>query len=483
MNLIAYYRVSRIGARDKTSESFQTVKQQRKAAKSIVALMDGARIIDEVEALNASGGKTWPEPKLDEVIERVDRGEADGVVVYDLSRWGRHFHALEVIERWANEGKVFVSASEKFDAATPTGRMVLRMMMLVARWYWEQSKDRFEVSQHDAVEAGKFIGPTPFGYLRDEGRLYPDPDREEVVSQAFKTAAHEGIPATVTYLQAEAPEREWTTDSVRKLLASRVYLGEVWMWQSVNGTKARKVTSDAHVALTDLDIWTAAQHAPKERRTNGDYILSGIARCATCGGPLVGQLQTTADGRQYRRYRCGSRSVCRGGSSINGDKLEAHVIKLLAELLSHHQTKILFVGGVAGARDELSDAEAELDAFVAVVPATSRAFASGYAARERAVEKAQAIYAKRAAAVGRSVRLPDATQLHNPEQFKRALRVMVDHIDVQPGRGTVEGRTTPHLRLDPEAAAEKGAIALIAGLRQRYPGAVFIVEDERHDLH
>jgi len=438
--LINYIRVSDMGERDEDSASTQTIETQREGSAAIVKLTAGARIIDEVKALNASGGKTWPEPKLAEAIARVDAGEADGIVVYALDRFGRHLKALEVIERWAEEGKTFLSASDKFDVTTPSGRMCLRMMMIVARFYWEQQRDRFAEAQRKAFARGAHIGRTPLGYLRidDEdnpkvGCLVKDPVYGPIVSQAFRIAAEEGLRATGEYLAEHVPHRRWSTDDVRGLLKLRSYLGEV----SLGGERKH-----GHDELTDLETYAAAQIDPHFRRANSDYPLSGIATCGRCQEPMTGGLQSFPDREQtYRRMRCTKCHRC----SIAAEGLEDWARELLRSALGSQPFRARFsVDTLDKARDVLTAAEAELQRFAAdrefreIVG--DAAWRAGARERRAALNEAQARFEAVASSSRRSQRLPAPEQLDDPKHFALALSLVFDAIVIAPGRGTVANR-------------------------------------------
>lgn len=439
--LISYIRVSDMGERDESSESTQTIRQQREANEAI-AKLSHAVIVDEVVALNASGGKAWPEPKLQEIIERVDAGEADGVVVYALDRWGRSLQALEVIERWAEEGKTMLSAGDKFDATTPSGRVSLRLMMVIARYYWEMTRDRFMVSQRAAFERGAHIARTPFGYVRVTDELDPrvgcldrDPEWGPVVTKAFTIAAGESLHAAKAYLEDVAPHRGWDMTDVRRVLSNRAYLGEV----KLNGD----VKENAHAPLTTLSAFLAAQTEPRTLRASGNYPLSGIARCETCGGPMAGQYQTFRDGRAYRRMRCKNQPVCTAGASIGADRLEAYVQKVVAEVLSDKRWRVkLDPGGAEEALRVLEEATAERLALAMKMSPSHPTYQAVMEQWDRIVDEAEADYRERASRSMKTANLPAATQLNLPDQLERVLGVLVDRIDVRPGRGSVEDRAT-----------------------------------------
>jgi DNA invertase Pin-like site-specific DNA recombinase len=436
--LISYIRVSALGDRDADSERTQTIDQQREANQAI-ATLSRATIIDEVVAINASGGKAWPEPRLADAIARIDHGEADGIVVYDLSRWGRHLHALEVIERWAEEDKTFLSASDKFDASTPSGRMTLRMMMVVARYYWEETKDRFAKAQQRAIARGAYVGRTPYGYLRQEdGTLTPDEASAPIVKQAFARAAGGDLNDAVDYLQEAAPERRWRTDEARRLLRSRIYLGEVRLGDNFNVAGCDPLVSPA--------VWQAAQTEPRMRRSNGRYPLTGLLVCARCSSPLVGALQSVGK-RQYRRYRC-SASICRGGSSIGADKLETYVRTKLKPALADKAFRQRFdVTGVEDANAALKRAQDQLEEYLADVEVRDLVGAGpwkvGVAARQRAVDEAKAMLGTLGTQAEKAKVLPAADRLDDDEKLRLAVDLFVDTIGpivVKPGRGVVADR-------------------------------------------
>lgn len=425
--LIAYYRVSAVG--DRAGESFQSIAQQRDAVAAIVKLTPGARVVDEVEALNASGGKTWPEPKLAEAVARVDAGHADGVVVYALDRWGRHMQALEVVERWAEQGKTFLSASDKFDAATPSGRMALRMMMVVARYYWESARDRFAVSQQRASARGVYIGPAPVGYRKDKhGALELDPKTSRVVREAFRIAARDGMHAAGDHLAAALPGKRWEKSDIRRVLKNRAYLGE----HHAGGL--------GHAAITTPAIFEAAQSESRGRRSNGDYPLTHVATCANCGAGLVGALQTVRD-KQYRRMRCSA--TCAGGvGSVSAGRLEALVRDALRPALADKEFRLGYeAGDVEGAEAALELAESRLTRYLEDVETRDEvgevAWRAGRRSHVDAVKKARGRLAEVAASSARSERLPAAHELDDPEQFARALAV-IGRLEVAGGRGPVD---------------------------------------------
>ena len=98
----------------------------------------------------------------------VESGKVDGVVCAYLDRWARTLEALEMIERWSAEGKIFLSARERFDPTTSQGKFALGMMLLVAKYYRDTITERWQEAAAGAINRGVHAA-VPFGYRRSDG--------------------------------------------------------------------------------------------------------------------------------------------------------------------------------------------------------------------------------------------------------------------------------------------------------------------------
>ncbi len=227
-------------------------------------------------------------------------------------------------------------------------------------------------------------------------------------------------------------------------MTNRVYLGE-----SRHGDDL--VNPEAHEPLVPLGTWIAAQvERVQPRMRSLDYPLSGIARCASCGGPLVGQIgHARKDGVAPRRYRCGYKwnegEQCEAPASCLAEPLERTVRDELRSLLKGLTAEGALVG------DRLAEVEAEIEQARAdrLEFATDleikralgiEAYRAGCQARADAVAKLEAAYREEAARHTGRRQLPLADELDDPDQFQRALDATVERIDVIRGRGPFDGR-------------------------------------------
>lgn len=359
MDLVAYIRVSKVAGRE--GDSFQSPTQQRNAIAAITALTPNTRVVAEYEDLDESGG-TMNRPGVQQAIHLVETGQADGIVCAYLDRWARTVEALEMIERWAAQGKAFISARERFDATTSQGKFALGMMLLVAKYYRDQITERWDESVRDAIGRGVHVG-VPYGYRRANGKGSPliiEPSGAETVQRIYNlrlrgysdtSIARElnshGIPS--------AKGGRWTRQAVRALVMVKAYMG--------TAHKGAHELTDAHPAIIPPADWHAAQRDARPPTQNGRYLLSGIARCGTCGYALIGG----NDGAGLR-YRCATHHAafkCPAPVSTQADRLEA----LVADAFLERYGTIQLQPGdarapeVAATEDALTTARARYEAF------------------------------------------------------------------------------------------------------------------------
>jgi site-specific DNA recombinase len=318
MDLVAYIRVSRVGGRE--GDSFQSPREQRRAIDAVVALKPGVRIIGEpIEDLDESGG-SMDRPGAQRAIAMVESGQADGIVVAKLDRWARNLEALEMIERWVAQGKTFISAADQFDAKTPQGKLTLGMLLLVAKYYRDQTAESWDHSTRDAIERGVHV-TVPFGYRRSNGRGSPlavDEPNAATVRRIFEERQRgTGIASIASRLNADkvpAPRGGlWTRQSVRALVRVRAYSGVA--------SRGEYETEGAHEAIIEPHDWLAAQTERGESRERTTSLLAGLVRCAGCGY-VMGAGSSLHGGRRYHCNRHHAEIDCPSPTTAPADALE-----------------------------------------------------------------------------------------------------------------------------------------------------------------
>ena len=129
-----------------------------------------------------SGGKAENRPGLQSALSDACKRRAP-LVVYSLSRMARSTKdALAIAERLDKAGADLVSLSESIDTTSAAGRMVFRMLAVLAEFERELISERtFAAMDHLRRQGRKVSGNVPFGWTEVAGgRLVPD-EREQAV--------------------------------------------------------------------------------------------------------------------------------------------------------------------------------------------------------------------------------------------------------------------------------------------------------------
>ena len=348
----SYIRVSRVGERGGT-DSYGSPKDQR-AAIERWAEYKGVQIVAEHLDEDESGG-SQERPGLEAAIARALAGETDGIVCYDISRFSRFTEGgLRDLRRLEEAGARLVFATEDLDTATVHGKMLFTILLATHAAALDQHKARWKVTKSRAIAEGRQIGPTPPGYARANGKrggLVPDPTTGPVVTEAYRLAAGDPtLQSVVAHLRAAIPTKTftarnkataerygvgigesvtvdatWNPTTVRRLLASPVYLGTAAYGSEVN--------ENAHEALTDLATWTRAQHSPSRKRgPSAEHPLSGDVLCATCEQPMVGSRSgSVKQGNERRMLKCVNKD-CPKRASISAEVLETRLLAFLVDV-------------------------------------------------------------------------------------------------------------------------------------------------------
>jgi DNA invertase Pin-like site-specific DNA recombinase len=390
MVLDGYIRVSQVRGREKKGERFISPRVQREDIGRWVSA-HGAELGEVFEELNKSGGRA-DRPRLLEAVDRVERGNSDGIVVARLTRFGRSFlDGLSLIGRIQKAGGTLVSVHEGFDLKTPTGQLVARILFAVGEWEFDQWREHWDVARENAIGRGIYIcRKGPVGLRRGaNGRLEVDPAQAPVMEGFFERRL-DGASAIelAEYLNESEIETEsgvpFTASSVYKFVKNPAYCGTAH-----SGAYSK---AEAHEAIVDRATWERCQFPGRKSPEWVESLVAGMVRCAGCGLAMT-SIRSQGQIAAANIYRCyGHRGKCDAPAIAGGEELDP----LVEEFLFRHSQRGRPPGGEKKQqRLELAAAQAEAD-LVAYRdnPALQRtlgpeSFEAGLAKRHNIVERRQ----------------------------------------------------------------------------------------------
>jgi len=223
-------------------------------------------------------------------------------------------------------GVQVISITEPFED-TPTGRLLEAMIESLDEFYSANLGEEIRRGMRESASRGFYMGShTPYGYQRikvkdgnkERPRLEPNPHEALVVTRVFKDVLEgKGLKEVAGALEREGiagPRgKGWGKTTLHKILTNEAYTGTL-VWGRSSGDVRRSepiCVENAWPAIVDREIFDRAQAHLKERapaylhprRVASNYILSGLARCGTCGKALIGQ---EAKGGRFAYYVCGT---------------------------------------------------------------------------------------------------------------------------------------------------------------------------------
>lgn len=286
-------------------------------------------------------GKNTDRPAFQKMMQAVERGEIEKIIVYRLDRISRSItdfgRIWEILKAHNTE---FISVNEKFDTSTPVGRAMVYIIMVFAQLERETIAERIKDNYYQRAKRGAFLGgPAPFGFKiqrtkiggKAASMLVPD-GNIEVVRQIFNKYAYAGmslskIAAWLTETGVSGIGRKtWDNVSISRILHNPAYVkadadvyyyyrgkglilyndideftGEkgLWLWGKRDRSAAKYtdlheqlLAIAAHDGVIDSQTFLACQKRLDKNRQikntgSGKYTwLSGLVKCANCGYSL-----------------------------------------------------------------------------------------------------------------------------------------------------------------------------------------------------
>jgi len=141
----------------------------------------GIRIVHEIEDVE-SGGVNKAREGFIELLNRVEQGGIDVIVLYSLERLSRDMLTMLALERLLDEYDVQLHTVEgAVDTSTPDGFMAFAMKAFMGEMERRQVKYRTKKAMEHKKARNQVVGAVPYGFTRQGNDLIPDLTEQAVI--------------------------------------------------------------------------------------------------------------------------------------------------------------------------------------------------------------------------------------------------------------------------------------------------------------
>ncbi len=175
-----------------------------------------------------SGSRADNRPELQRALTDACKGKRTALVVYSLSRLARSTKdAIAIAERLDKAGADLVSLSERIDTTSAAGKMIFRMLAVLAEFERDLVSERTKAALQHKRSNGKRVGTVPYGFdLSSDGHTLIDNATEQTViadihamRQSGKTLARIAETLTARGVTTKTGKSDrWTHQAVARIL-------------------------------------------------------------------------------------------------------------------------------------------------------------------------------------------------------------------------------------------------------------------------
>ena len=302
MNIKHKYFIYARKSTDDTSRQIRSIDDQIAELRELASRSGITPVKTFIEKQTA---KKPGRPVFNEMLDRIERGEADGILAWHPDRLARNSLDGGRIIYLLDEGKL---TSLKFSTfwfdPTPQGKLMLSIAFGMSKYYVDNLAENIKRGQRQKVQNGIFPQWAPLGYLNDRvtRTITVDPHSGPLIRTAFE------LYATGTYTLKLLRDkvnalgllgkkgRELSVSNYQYILRNPVYYGLIRF--------SGELYEGKHEPLITKQLFDRCQEVMQRKSKPKHpgykpFLYRGMFRCGECGCFVTTEAKT-------KRHKCGS---------------------------------------------------------------------------------------------------------------------------------------------------------------------------------
>jgi site-specific DNA recombinase len=307
-------------------QEFNSLDAQREAGEAYIASQKNEGWVylpDRYDDGGFSGG-SMERPALARLLQDVDAGMVDCVVVYKVDRLSRSLMDFaRIMETFDRKGVSFVSVTQQFNTTSSMGRLTLNILLSFAQFEREIIGERIRDKLGALRRKGKWAGGVPvLGYDVDRSggspRLVVNPREADRVREIFKMYLDKG---SLQPVATELTRRGWPNKrrvtrkgevkggrpfdkaTLYALLTNPIVTGKIVHKGQVYDGEHEAIVDSALFERVQNQLSTNGRTGGVEVRNKYGALLRGLLRCKACDSAMTHTFHGKGS-RFYRYYRC-----------------------------------------------------------------------------------------------------------------------------------------------------------------------------------
>ncbi|HTW53757.1 MAG TPA: recombinase family protein, partial [Stellaceae bacterium] len=363
----------------------------------------GDQIVGEYVDAGISGREDHNRPDFQRMMDDAfsRRGGFDAIGVYSSSRLFRNLFKSEWYRlRLAKIGVEVISITQQFGEG-PEAQLIRQVFGAFDEYSSNETSKHVLRTMIANAEAGFVNGRPRFGYravvVEKRGdklkkKFEPDDEEAEIVRLMFqlsKGGLTGADPMGVKEISKELARRHkvkrngknFSSTEVHEILQNTMYVGR-YIWNKRDMRRGQNKPPDqwkivSVPSIVDEELFEAVQRSLHSRdplkvstRTSAHpTLLSGLARCSSCGGAM-GLMSGNGNGGNYRYYKCRNWMVnrnngCKDPRVIREDLLDTLVVDHLADIvLEPQRVRALISEAIEAEKAEQDELPRQLDRLI-----------------------------------------------------------------------------------------------------------------------